>query len=285
MAESYPEGALERLQQIELDIMLKIDELCRREGLTYFIHSGTGIGAARHGGFIPWDDDIDIGMPLDDYLRFLDIASSELPEGYTLCNAQNAPDCPVLFSKVFRDGTRFVDDSALEAGFELGIFVDIFPFVQLDERPREAKRQLARLDLWKNMMYLYYMAHPHLPKSTPLKPVVRMGTATVHAILRVIESPGRIRRNFERWLRPAQPSDQWVSACYVGSGVFPGEVLFPPCEVEFCGHKLLAPADPDAKLRIEYGDYMQIPAVEDRHTHTPEILDFGDGVNVMGGRP
>ena len=277
----YPEGALQRLQQEELDIMLKIDELCRKEGLTYFLHSGTCLGAVRHKGFIPWDDDIDIGMPLKDYRRFLEIAPQLLPEGYSVHTMDNTPNFPAFFIKVFKDGTRFIDDVSLEAGFEQAIFVDIFPFIQIDERPKAEKKQLRSLDFWKSMMYLRYMANPHLPKKTPFKPLVSLGTKIVHAVLAKTVSPQQLKKQFERNFEPKCPSDRWMNACYVPSGICPGMILFPPVEMEFEGHMLFAPADPHAKMVIEYGDYMTLPPVEDRHAHTPEILDFGDGVNVM----
>ena len=78
----YPEGALERLQKEELKILEVIDSICRKHGLTYFIDAGTTLGAVRHGGFIPWDDDADVGMPYEDYKKFCEIAPHELPEGY-----------------------------------------------------------------------------------------------------------------------------------------------------------------------------------------------------------
>lgn len=278
----YPEGALERLQQAELDIMMKVDAICREQGLTYFLHSGTCLGAVRHGGFIPWDDDIDIGMPLADYRRFLDIAPELLPEGYSVQNMDNTENFPAFFTKVCKDGTRFIDDVSLEAGYEQPIFIDIFPFVQIDGRPAAERRQLRHFDFWKSLMYMRYMAHPHLPKNTPLKPLVALGVQAAHAVLAKTTTPQQLKKHFESAFIPECPSDRWMNACFVPSGICPGEILFPPIEVDFAGEKLFAPADPHQKMVIEYGEsYMTPPPENDRHTHTPEILDFGDGVNVM----
>lgn len=278
---NYPDEVLKRLQQVELDIMMKIDAICRSEGITYFLHSGTCLGAVRHKGFIPWDDDIDIGMPLEDYQRFLKVAPKLLPEGYSVHTMDNTPNFPVFFTKVFKDGTRFIDDVALEAGFEQGIFVDILPFIQIDKRPKVEKKQLRSLEFWKRMMYLHYMGHPHLPKKTPFKPLVRLGTIAAHKILAKTVSPALMRKHFERNFVTEQPSNRWMNACYIPSGICPANILFPPIEMEFEGEMLFAPADPHAKMVIEYGDYMTLPPVGDRHAHTPEILDFGDGINVM----
>ena len=80
--ESYPE--LLRIQETELEILIKFDEVCRESGLEYFLDAGTLLGAVRHGGFIPWDDDIDVGMPRRDYDKFLEIGQKRLGDSFFL---------------------------------------------------------------------------------------------------------------------------------------------------------------------------------------------------------
>ena len=79
-----------------LDIMKYIDSVCRRNGIVYYIMGGTALGAVRHGGFIPWDDDIDIGMRRKDYEKFLKVVQKELPEGYHVQNFYTEPNTPVI---------------------------------------------------------------------------------------------------------------------------------------------------------------------------------------------
>ena len=81
----YPEDSLQRLQAVDLEIAAAVDKICRENDIDYFIDGGTLLGAVRHGGFIPWDDDIDIGMPKDDFDRFCEIAPALLPKGYSRC--------------------------------------------------------------------------------------------------------------------------------------------------------------------------------------------------------
>ena len=86
---SYAAKDLKKLQMVELDMLRTVDEFCRAHGLTYFLDGGTCIGAVRHGGFIPWDDDIDLGMMREDYERFVALFREQPPEGYSVHTVEN----------------------------------------------------------------------------------------------------------------------------------------------------------------------------------------------------
>ena len=126
------------MQDAERSILAAIDATCRENGITYFIDSGTCLGAVRHGGFIPWDDDADVGMPIEDYRRFLELAPKALPQGFSLHTMRDTKGLPVLWAKVFLDGTLFYDDLYEQAGCRQSIFVDVFPYVALDRDPVRA---------------------------------------------------------------------------------------------------------------------------------------------------
>lgn len=156
----YPQDSLQRLQAIERDIVAVIDKICRENDIEYFIDGGTCLGAVRHGGFIPWDDDVDLGMPKADYDRFCAIAPELLPAGYSLHTSTNTTGFSGLWAKVFKDGTRFIDDNALEAGCEQGAFVDIFPYCQLDADPKVAQRQCKKARVAQLKSYLRHFSRP-----------------------------------------------------------------------------------------------------------------------------
>lgn len=117
-----------QLQNIIINIMKYIDELCKKHQIEYYIIGGTALGAVRHGGFIPWDDDLDIAMTRDNYERFLTICEREINKDDFFLQVGRR-DWPLYFSKLRLKGTLFEEVGAGEeiAKENRGIFVDIFP--------------------------------------------------------------------------------------------------------------------------------------------------------------
>lgn len=120
------DSALRRLQETELEILKAFASFCDEHDLEWFIDSGTVLGALRHGGFIPWDDDIDVGMLREDYDRFLRLASQSFVEGYSVHTPDNTEGFAGMFAKVYKDGTLFETRETRDAGLKQGIFIDIF---------------------------------------------------------------------------------------------------------------------------------------------------------------
>ncbi|MCI7550771.1 MAG: LicD family protein [Actinomycetaceae bacterium] len=282
--ENYRPEVLARLQQAERRILSAIDSLCTYHGITYFVDGGTCLGAIRHGGFIPWDDDIDIGMPINDYLRFLNIAPTELPEGMSLHTCLDTPGFSALWAKVFLDGTVFNDANAQAAGTQQGIFVDVFPYFPLDTNELIAQRQLTMCSFWQKVSYLKAFSNPNLPRMGPfgriLEPATALAVKSAHCALRKLPQE-YIYRQFFTAARPTAASTTWFSGAYSYVGTYPTKVLFPTDRGQFDDLTISLPADPHSYLTIHYGNYMEIPPEPDRHTHLPEVLDFGDGINAV----
>lgn len=281
----YPEDSLARLQNAEREILRVVDTLCSDNDIDYFIDGGTCLGAVRHGGFIPWDDDIDVGMPHDDYMRFCSIAQDRLPKGYSLHTSLNTEGFSALWAKVFKDGTHFIDDNAYEAGCDQGIFVDIFAYCKLDRDKRIAERQCKSARTAQVKSYLKHFSRPKLPKNLPAKPLVSLACKLVHSTVAKTWKTERLQYEYDHAFDTDNPGTTWVESAYTDWGEFDESVLFPTTDIEFDGMIVRAPHRTHEYLQILYGDYNRMPPEDERYTHAPVILDFGDGINVMNGKP
>ena len=129
------DSALAQLKAVELSVLNAVGSLCDKFGINWWLDGGTCLGAMRHKGFIPWDDDIDIGMMRSDYDRFCSIAPAELPDGFSFHDSRNSPGYAAMFCKVYKDGTLFENQEGRDSGSAMGIFVDVFPYDFLYEEP------------------------------------------------------------------------------------------------------------------------------------------------------
>ena len=120
-----PNYDIQAVHQKVLDILLAVDQVCRQHHLRYYIIAGTLLGALRHKGFIPWDDDLDIGMPRKDYDLFMTHAKEWLPEHYEAINGQNDPEYPLSFAKIQDARTTLIERKHLK--YTGGIYIDGFP--------------------------------------------------------------------------------------------------------------------------------------------------------------
>ena len=118
---------LRKLQLTQLEILKVFDRICKEKDLQYSLYAGTLLGAVRHKGFIPWDDDIDVCMSREHYDRFLQIWDEVHPDGYILQNKEIEPAFTQSFSKIRKDHTTFLQDQKEAGKYHTGIFLDVFP--------------------------------------------------------------------------------------------------------------------------------------------------------------
>lgn len=138
---SYTPEELERLQATLYRILAEIKRVCDKHGIRYFITGGTAIGAYFWGKILPWDDDVDVGMPRADYECFARIAQEEMGQDYFLQTPQTDPHVPFFFMKVRMNGTEFNEGTFRKLNIHQGIYVDIFPFDRMPENKRIEKIQ------------------------------------------------------------------------------------------------------------------------------------------------
>lgn len=276
----YQQETLRRLQLVELEVLLAIDAVCKEYGITYFLAAGTALGAKRHGGFIPWDDDIDIGMLRKDYDRFLEVASAALGDGFTVANPESDDRLAGLFVKVWKNGTKFFTDETLDAGINQGVFVDIFPYDRVASDAAVRKAQLRSCLKWQHLSYLYHSKAINVPHKGVVGAAEKGACCIAHVLLKALLNPAKIRGKFLASALRAQKDDSSRDLACMNYNpqqrIFAEEVLVPPKALEFEGYEFPAPADIERYLCTLYGDaWSQLPPEEQRRNHAPKVLDLG----------
>ena len=273
--------ALHKLQQEEFDILNVVAELCRVNSIEWILDSGTALGAARHGGFIPWDDDIDISMTRDQFNMFLKVAKEQLPSGYSLHTFDNTPGFGGLFAKVVKDNTEFINEEALASGFKQGIFVDILVHDILSPDPHECRKQLRNASIWQKISYLYHSSVITVPHRGVLGAVESLACRLAHSVLHgIIGDRERIKQHFANSVifdRHPVAGDLIKNLSYDSDAPLLYEKVYPAVPIVFMGSHFPAANDIETYLSDMYGDWRKLPAPEDRHTHLPVRLVFSDG--------
>lgn len=143
-----------KIWAVELDLLLKFDEICKKHNLKYFLGGGTLLGAIRHDGFIPWDDDIDVNMPRDDYEKFIKIASKELQQPYFMQTPYTDKGYYFSFAKMRNSNTASISHAFKYQSFNQGICIDIFPYDNmLPETAESVYNQIVPL-IENNSLYM-----------------------------------------------------------------------------------------------------------------------------------
>lgn len=270
--------ALEKLQQEELDMLVVLRQVCEEIEVPWFLDSGSALGAARHQGFIPWDDDIDVGMLRDDYERFLREAPSVMPEGYSLHTFDNTHGFAGMFAKLYRDGTEFVTQETLDAGCEQGIFIDIFPYDALAIDPKQRRRQIRNVRISQYLSYLYHSGHIVVPHKGLLGKLEKAACRCAHVIVRAVCNRERIHDRFNKSILPkSQQSEDLIIFAWAGMQPLTKEILFPTSAAVFCNRQFSVPGQLEYYLETMYGNWRELPAKEDRRSHLPLRLVFSNG--------
>ena len=260
-----PDGSLLRRQQLRmLEILLEVDKICQKHDIPYWLSSGTLIGALRHDGFIPWDDDLDIEMMRSDYLRLMKVLPSELPEWLALQNDQTDPNYFYFYAKVRDRRSRMLEQNGYDRLWkEQGIYIDIFP---MEQHPVWLHKLTE-----KTVGHMYKVWRTSTNDAKAIKTVRRIfdfNNRFLFPCLRTILSPFTLHFSlFTSLFSPLITSGMGIpfhNPRYA-------KEIFPLTTHVFEGHQLPVPHDADAHLRHIFGDYMQLPDLDKLKLHVGQI--------------
>jgi len=252
---------LDEIHAILADMLRLVDRICRKERIQYFLSGGTLLGAIRHKGFIPWDDDIDLMMPRPDFERFLEVAPKYMSKRYSMAFPGRFPEYAFPWIRI-HDNHTAIDDSGMQHARTQTLFLDVFPLDGLPSNDALSELYFKKVRAWDILLKcarkkdLYPDERLRWLKR-PLMALTRLRKLESYA-LSVNKSAARIP--FER----ARYAGALVITHYGSRERMPAEVFRGSVSVPFEGELFPAPIGYHTYLRRLYGDYMQLPPEDKR---------------------
>ena len=258
---------IEELKKIQLDLLDKFNDYCVKNSLTYYLTYGTLIGAVRHEGYIPWDDDIDVMMPRADYeMLIATFNNSGHASNIKVIANENDSEYYLTFAKLIN--TETVMQEEVRSNYQIGVYIDIFPLDNLADDYEMAKKRMRQAFKYNELMLL---------KNLTFSKERAWHKNLVLGIGRLVSLPWSRNRLINKLSNFGIHKEKGSFTKYVGvvtgisagdeSRVFEASWFKETVIVKFEGREFIAPAGYDAFLRKLYGDYMQLPPIEEQTTH------------------
>ena len=268
---------LRRLQLMQLDILKELIRVCKLHDFKFYIMNGTCLGAIRHKGFIPWDDDIDVGMYAEDFDKLIK-CGNEFLKGFFLQTIETDPEFKTMIARIRLDGTTLIEKDFINADIHQGVFIDIYPLFGYPLNP--TKQQVRS---WESLIYrMFLLGEP--PRNHG------GGVAIIGKAIFKIISPKKQRqivKKIHRKLRSEKKDTRYVAFLY-GMDVhlfstikYERNWFAEPTMVQFEEIELPAPTDYDSYLKIRYNDYMKLPPKEKQNSyHSFEFVDLDNDYKI-----
>lgn len=256
------------VRKVQLNILIKLDEVCRKHGLRYYLAFGTCLGALRHKGFIPWDDDIDVLMPWRDALK-LEKLQREFGDELFVQSIRTDKDYRSIAMRVRDSRTTCIEGDEVGLKTNKGIYVDIYPYYECSDN-----RFVRMIDIMRSNVLKLMVAN-----KVPVNhgKLVKVISRCLLAFLGLFGREKTIDRMFKhlRSVRGSEILDYYGEDVGIASAItYPKEWFGEPGKLEFEGMYFNGPTEPEKYMTRRYGDYMQLPPEEKRVVrHTYVVLD------------
>lgn len=273
---------MDLLHQVDMDIAKAVVSVCDKHGLTYYMLGGTMLGAIRHKGFIPWDDDIDFGMPRKDYERFLELATEELPKHLKIVNYRNDPKYMYYITRILDTETKVIEERIGNENKYTNASIDIFPIDGTPNNPIARKIYFFRVMYHRALMALCYKDSIDTKRKRGAMEKLLLWVM-VRLPVEKLTTPYKQKCKIDKLLRKQKVE----GSKYIGNimGAYRTREIVP---VEYYGQGAYYPFEDtqfrglekyDEYLTYTYGDYMQLPPEDKRKTHFKILEIHGQKVD------
>jgi len=260
---------IKRLQEVQLEMLKEVDRVCKENNIEYYLTWGSALGAVRHGGFIPWDDDIDISMTWDNYKKFEKIAPQKLDSKYFYQSRETDKYCFTTWNKVRVNNTTSMEKHLKHIKCHYGICMDVFPIVGVPSS--KVKQMIQRLSIlvYRVLRYERYLTNRNPEGNTIFKVIYGVFPRSFKEFLSkktLVEITKYDTENCSEWI-------EFLSGKY-NSMKISKDIFGKGYEIMFEDLKCKIPEKYDEYLTKHYGEYMVLPDEEDRVGHGDAIIDF-----------
>lgn len=264
-----------KIQLIQLEMLKEVDRICKKHNLQYYLSGGTLLGAVRHGGFIPWDDDLDIFLVRKDYDKLAQVMDKELDKRMFYQDWHKEKGYPYNFAKIRMNKTKFVQSELMQCDMHHGIYIDIFP---LDNAPNDKSACLSHLKKVQRLKTLLAVSYMSFKKGGKYRSVLQ---CILIALVKTFFSQQQIHKKVEKEVLKYNfvECDNYAAKMsrFALKEVYPKSWFEKIEYVDFEGLKCPAPSEMDAMLTMLYGDYMTPPPSDEWGlNHPTDEIDFGD---------